>query len=39
MTHKVREYGEKDEHKLMKAVIAQVKSYKDEHKRKKNTRN
>jgi hypothetical protein len=27
MTYKGREYGEKDEHKLMKAIIAQMKSY------------
>jgi hypothetical protein len=26
-TYKGREYGEKDEHKLMKAIIAQMKSY------------
>jgi hypothetical protein len=27
MTYKGRQYGEKDEHKLMKAIIAQMKSY------------
>ncbi len=38
MTYKGRQYGEKDEHKLMKAIIAQMKSYYDdqERKRKKN---
>jgi hypothetical protein len=37
MTYKGREYGEKDEHKLMKAIIAQMKSYNNgqERKRKK----
>jgi hypothetical protein len=40
MTYKGRQYGEKDEHKLMKALIAQMKSYKNEQERKrKNTRN
>jgi hypothetical protein len=34
MTYKGRQYGEKDEHKLMKAIIAQMKSYNNEHKRK-----
>jgi hypothetical protein len=41
MTYKGRQYGEKDEHKLMKAIIAQMKSYNDEQERKrqKNKRN
>jgi hypothetical protein len=30
MTYKGREYGKKDEHKLMKAIIAQMKSYNNE---------
>jgi hypothetical protein len=30
MTYKGRQYGEKDEHKLMKSIIAQMKSYNDE---------
>jgi hypothetical protein len=30
MTYKSRQYGEKDGHKLMKAIIAQQKSYNDE---------
>ncbi len=34
MTYKGRQYGEKDEHKLMKAIIAQMKSYNDEQERK-----
>jgi hypothetical protein len=34
MTYKSRQYGEKDEHKLMKAFIAQKKSYNDEQERK-----
>jgi hypothetical protein len=34
MTYKGRKYGEKDEHKLMKAIIAQMKSYNDEQERK-----
>ena len=34
MTYKSRQYGEKDEHKLMKAIIAQMKSYNDEQERK-----
>ncbi len=34
MTYKGREYGEKDEHKLMKAVIAKMKSYNNEQERK-----
>jgi hypothetical protein len=34
MTNKGRQYGEKDEHKLMKAIIAQMKSYNNEHERK-----
>jgi hypothetical protein len=34
MTYKSRLYSEKDEHKLMKAIIAQRKSYNDEQERK-----
>jgi hypothetical protein len=34
MTYKGRQYGEMDEHKLMKAFIAQMKSYDDEQGRK-----
>ncbi len=34
MTYKGRQYGEKDEYKLMKAVIDQMKSYNDEQERK-----
>ncbi len=34
MTYKSRQYGEKDGHKLMKAIIAQKKSYNDEQERK-----
>jgi hypothetical protein len=34
MTYKGRKYGEKDEHKLMKAIIAQMKSYNNEQERK-----
>ncbi len=34
MTYKGRQYGEKDEHKLMKAIIAQMKSYSNEQERK-----
>ncbi len=34
MTYKGREYGEKDEHKLMKAIIAQMKSYSNKQERK-----
>jgi hypothetical protein len=34
MAYKSRQYGEKDGHKLMKAIIAQKKSYNDEHDRK-----
>ncbi len=34
MTYKSRQYGEKDEHKLMKAIIAQKKSYNNEQERK-----
>ncbi len=30
MTYKGRQHGDKDEHKLMKAIIAQMKSYNDE---------
>ncbi len=35
MTYKSRQYGEKDGHKLMKAIIAQKKSYNNEQERKK----
>jgi hypothetical protein len=40
-TYKSRQYSEKDEHMLMKAIIAQKKSYKDEleRKRQKSLRN
>ncbi len=34
MTYKSRQYSEKDEHKFMKAIIAQEKSYNDEEERK-----
>jgi hypothetical protein len=34
ITYKGTEYGKKDEHKLMKAIIAQMKSYNNEQKRK-----
>ncbi len=34
MTNKCSQYGEKDRHKLMKAIIAQKKSYNDEQERK-----
>ncbi len=34
MTHKGRQYGEKDEHKLMRAIFAQMKSYNNEHERR-----
>jgi hypothetical protein len=34
MTYKSRQYGKKDERKLMKAIIAQMKSYNDEQERK-----
>jgi hypothetical protein len=34
MAYKGRQYGEKDEHKLMKAIIAQMKSYNNKHERK-----
>jgi hypothetical protein len=34
MTYKSRQYGEKDRHKLMKAIIAQKKSYNNEQERK-----
>jgi hypothetical protein len=38
MTYKGKQYSEKDEHKLIKAIIAQMKSYNDEQesKRQKN---
>jgi hypothetical protein len=35
MTYKGRQCTENDEHKLMKAIIAQMKSYNDEQERKK----
>ncbi len=34
MTFKSRQYGEKDGHNLMKAIIAQKKSYNNEQERK-----
>jgi hypothetical protein len=34
MTYKSRQYNEKDEHKLMKAIIALKKSYNNEQERK-----
>ncbi len=34
MTYVGREYGEKDEHKLMEAIIAQMKSNNDEQEEK-----
>ncbi len=34
MTYKGRQFSEKDEHKLMKAIIAQMMSYNDEQERK-----
>ncbi len=34
MTYKGRQYGEKYEHKLMKAIFAQMKSYNDVKERK-----
>ncbi len=34
MTYKSRQYGEKDEHKLIEAIIAQKKSYNNEQERK-----
>jgi hypothetical protein len=34
MTYKGRQYSEKNEHKLMKAIIAQIKSYNHEQERK-----
>ena len=34
MTYKSRQYSEKDGHKLMKAIIAQKKSYNNEQERK-----
>jgi hypothetical protein len=34
MTYKGRQYGEKDEHKLMKSIIAQMKSCNNEQERK-----
>jgi hypothetical protein len=38
MTYKSRQYGEKNEHKLIKAIIAQKKSYTDEQERKRQTK-
>jgi hypothetical protein len=34
MTYKGRGYGEKDEHNLIKAIIAQMKSYTNKQERK-----
>jgi hypothetical protein len=34
VTYKSRQYSEKDEHRLMKAIIAQKKSYNNEQERK-----
>jgi hypothetical protein len=34
MTYKGREYGEKDEYKLMKTIIAQMTSYYNKQERK-----
>jgi hypothetical protein len=34
MTYKSRQYSEKDEHRLMKVIIAPKKSYNDEQERK-----
>jgi hypothetical protein len=34
VTYKGRQYGEKDEHALVKAIIAQMKNYNDEQERK-----
>ncbi len=34
MTYKGRQYGEKDEHKVMKAIIAQMNGYNNEQDRK-----
>ncbi len=34
MTYESRKYGEKDGHKLMKAIIAQKKTYNNEQERK-----
>jgi hypothetical protein len=34
MTYEGRQYGEKNEHKLIKAIIAQMKSYNNEKKEK-----
>ncbi len=34
MTNKGRQYGEKDEHELMKAIFARMKSYNNEQERK-----
>jgi hypothetical protein len=34
MTYKRRQCGEKDEHKLMKAIITQMKSYNNKQERK-----
>ncbi len=33
MTYNGRQYGEKDEHRLVKAIIAQMKSYNNEQER------
>jgi hypothetical protein len=34
MTYKGRQYGQKDEHELLKAIIAQMKGHNDEQERK-----
>ncbi len=34
MTYKGRQYGEKDEHKFTKTIIAEMKSYNNEQERK-----
>jgi hypothetical protein len=39
MTYKSRQYGEKDGHKLMKAIIAPKKSYNNEQERKRQKKN
>ncbi len=38
MTYKSRQYGEKDGHKLMKAIIDQKKSYNNEQERKRQSK-
>ncbi len=39
MTYRSRQYSEKDGHKLMKAIIAQKKSYNNEQERKRQKKN